>query len=124
SERLIVTDIPGTTRDSVELDLDYRNPDGTIWPFRLMDTAGIRHRTKVNSPVEYFSTTRSEAAIDASDVVFLVIDAKEGVTKQEQNLAGLVLEKGRALVILVNKWDLVHDKFRDDGEIEGYENER
>jgi GTPase len=124
SERLIVTDIPGTTRDAVELDLDYRNPDGTVWPFRLIDTAGIRHRTKVSSPVEYFSGTRSEAAIDASDAVFLVIDAKEGVTKQEQNLAGLVLEKGRSLVILVNKWDLVHETFREGGELEGYDDER
>lgn len=123
SDRLIVTDIPGTTRDAVELDLDFRNPDGTVWPFRLIDTAGVRARTKVNSPVEFFSTTRSEAAIEGSDVVFLLLDAREGVTKQEQNLAGMVLDKGRSLVILVNKWDLVHESFRKE-EVEGYENER
>lgn len=123
SERLIVTDIPGTTRDAVELDLDYKTPDGTIWPFRLVDTAGLRHRTKVSSPVEYFSTTRSEAAIEQSDAVFLVVDAKGGVTRQEQNLAGMVLEKGKSLVIVVNKWDLVRESF-EEGNLEGYETER
>lgn len=123
TDRLIVTDIPGTTRDAVELNLDYRNPDGAVWPFRLIDTAGVRHRTKVSSPVEYFSVTRSEAAIEASDVVFLVLDAMDGVTKQEQNLAGAILERGKALAIVVNKWDLVHDSFREGG-LEGYENER
>ncbi|MEX2381340.1 MAG: ribosome biogenesis GTPase Der [Opitutales bacterium] len=123
SERLIVTDIPGTTRDAVELDLDYQNPDGSTWHFRLVDTAGVRRRTKVSSPVEYFSTTRSEHAIESADVVFLVLDAKEGVTKQEQTLGGMVLEKGKALVILVNKWDLVHESFRDEP-MEGYKDER
>lgn len=123
SDRLIVTDIPGTTRDAVELDLDFENTDGKVWSFRLIDTAGIRHRTKVSSPVEYFSATRSEHAIEASDVVFLVLDAKDGVTKQEQNLAGMVLEKGRALVIVVNKWDLVHESFREQP-LEGYKDER
>lgn len=123
SDRLIVTDIPGTTRDAVELDLDYQNPDGSSWHFRLVDTAGVRRRTKVSSPVEYFSTTRSEHAIESADVVFLVLDAKEGVTKQEQHLGGLVLEKGKALVILVNKWDLVHETFREEP-LEGYKDER
>lgn len=123
SERLIVTDIPGTTRDAVELDLDYENPDGSTWHFRLFDTAGLRRRTRVSSPVEYFSTTRSEDAIESSDVVFLVLDALEGVTRQEQHLGGMILEKGKALVILVNKWDLVHNRFRDEA-LEGYETER
>lgn len=124
ADRLIVTDIPGTTRDAVELDLDYQTPDGTIWPFRLIDTAGVRQRTKVSSSVEFFSATRSEAAIEGSDVVFLVVDAKGGVTKQEQNLAGMVLEKGRALVIVVNKWDLARESFEDGRLVEGYATER
>ncbi len=123
SDRLIVTDIPGTTRDAVEVDLDYQNPDGSTWHFRMIDTAGMRHPGKVSSPVEYFSSNRSEHAIEASDVVYLVLDAKDGVTKQEQKLGGMVLEKGRAMVIVVNKWDLVHDAFREEP-LEGYENER
>lgn len=123
SERLIVTDIPGTTRDAVELDLDYQNQDGSMWYFRLVDTAGIRQRGKVNSPVEYFSTNRSEHAIAASEVVYLVLDAKDGVTNQEQKLGGMILEKGKALVIVVNKWDLVREAFKDEP-LDGYENER
>lgn len=123
SDRLIVTDIPGTTRDAVELNLDYRTPGGDVWPFRMIDTAGIRKRTKISSPVEYFSATRSEHAVESADVVFLLIDAKEGVTNQEQQLAGMVLEKGKALVLAVNKWDLAQETFRADG-IEGYKDER
>lgn len=123
SDRLIVTDIPGTTRDAVEMDLDYKSQDGSTWFFRLIDTAGIRQRGKVSSPVEYFSTTRSEHAIEASDVVFLVLDAKDGVTNQEQKLGGMILEKGASMVIVVNKWDLVHEAFREEP-LEGYENER
>ena len=123
TERLIVTDIPGTTRDAVELDLDYQSEKGGVWPFRLVDTAGIRQRTKVNTSVEFFSVKRSEQAIASSDVVFLVVDALGGITNQEQKLGGAVLETGRALVIVVNKWDLVHERFREGG-VDGYETER
>ena len=107
STRLIVSDVPGTTRDSVELDLDYQHKDGEILKFRLADTAGLRMKRKVDSPVEYFSTVRTQAALERSDVAFLVIDAVDGVTKQDQALAGAVLDAGRALVIVVNKWDLI-----------------
>lgn len=123
SDRLIVTDVPGTTRDAVEVDLDYENQDGSVWHFRMIDTAGVRQSGKISSPVEYFSATRSERAIEGSDVVFLVLDAKDGVTKQEQRLGGMVLEKGRPMVIVVNKWDLVHETFRKKP-LEGYADER
>ena len=107
SKRLIVSDVAGTTRDSVELDLDYKHKDGEILKFRMADTAGLRTKTKVDSPVEFFSSVRTQHAMEASDVVFLIIDAVDGVTKQDQALAGAVLDAGRALVVVVNKWDLI-----------------
>jgi GTP-binding protein len=111
SKRLIVSDVPGTTRDSVELDLDYQHKDGEILKFRLADTAGLRMKRKVDTSVEYFSSVRTQQAMESSDVVFLVIDAMEGVTKQDQALAGDVLDAGRALVVVVNKWDLVKEQW-------------
>ena len=121
STRLIVSDVPGTTRDSVELDLDYQHKDGELLKFRLADTAGLRMKRKVDSPVEYFSTVRTQAALDRSDVAFLVIDAVDGVTKQDQALAGDILDAGRALVIVVNKWDLIIDRWTHDP-IDGFKN--
>jgi GTP-binding protein len=121
STRLIVSDVAGTTRDSVELDLDYQHKDGELLKFRLADTAGLRMKRKVDSPVEYFSSVRTQAAMERSDVVFLVIDAVDGVTKQDQALAGEVLDAGRALVIVVNKWDLIIDRWTHDP-IEGFKN--
>jgi len=107
STRLIVSDVAGTTRDAVELDLDYKHKDGEVLKFRMADTAGLRGKSKVDSPVEFFSTVRTQHAMESSDVVFLIIDAVAGVTKQDQVLAGSVLDAGRALVIVVNKWDLI-----------------
>jgi len=112
SKRLIVSDVPGTTRDSIELDLDYQQPGGgELLKFRLADTAGLRMKRKVDSPVEYFSTVRTQHALERSDVAFLVIDAMDGVTKQDQALAGDILDAGKALVVVVNKWDLVIDQW-------------
>ena len=121
SNRLIVSDVPGTTRDSVELDLDYQHRDGELLQFRLADTAGLRMKRKVDSPVEYFSGVRTQHALERSDVVFLVIDAMDGVTKQDQALAGEVLDAGRALVIVVNKWDLILQRWEEEPVV-GYSN--
>ena len=119
SSRLIVSDVPGTTRDSVELDLDYTHKDGEQLKFRLADTAGLRTKSKMDSPVEYFSSVRSLHAMERSDVVFLVIDAVKGVTKQDQALAGEILDAGRALIIVVNKWDLIIQQWEQEP-IEGF----
>lgn len=119
STRLIVSDVPGTTRDSVELDLDYKHPDGEILKFRLADTAGLRQKRKVDSSVEYFSGVRTQQALERSEVVFLVIDAVDGVTKQDQALAGEVLDAGKALIVVVNKWDLIKEKWEEQP-VEGY----
>ena len=123
-ERLIVSDVPGTTRETVELDLDYQvegqeNP----WSFRLFDTAGLKRRNRIDSSLDYFSAVRTKHAIEEVDVVFLVLDASEGVTKQDKILAGHVLEAGKALSILVNKWDLALESFRKDP-LPGYEDEK
>jgi len=123
ADRLIVSDLPGTTRDSISYDLDWKAPDGTTALFRLMDTAGLRHKHKVDNSVEYFSTVRTRKAIENSDVVFLLLDALTGVTRQDKVLAGEILEAGRALVLVVNKWDLALETFRQGG-VQGYKNEK
>ncbi|MEY4923876.1 MAG: GTPase Der [Verrucomicrobiota bacterium] len=111
SDRLIVSDQPGTTRDAVELDFTYISREGKPWPFRLIDTAGIRAATKLSSSVEYFSRLRSLEAIHSADVVFMVLDAMEGVTQQDQSIAGEIVKAAKPIVIVVNKWDLVHKAF-------------
>jgi GTP-binding protein len=107
SDRLVVSPIPGTTRDSVELPFKFKGRDGEMYPFKLIDTAGIKAATKLASPVEYFSRLRSLDAIQRADVVFLVLDALEGVTQQDKAIAGEAIKEKKPIVIVVNKWDLV-----------------
>ncbi len=121
SQRLIVSDVPGTTRDSIALDLDYPFAEGRVGKFRLIDTAGVRANSKIDNSVEYFSNLRTRRAIEESDVVFLLLDANTGVTRQDKAIAGEILEAGRSLVLVVNKWDLAMDAFRKGG-VEGYKN--
>ncbi|MDN5293304.1 MAG: GTPase [Eubacteriales bacterium] len=101
-ERVIVSDIPGTTRDAVDT-LFTRDGQSYV----IIDTAGIRRRSKIEEPTERFSVIRALRAIERADVVLLVLDAQEGVTEQDKRIAGYAHEKGRAIVIVVNKWDLV-----------------
>ena len=119
SDRMIVSDVPNTTRDSVQFDLTYTTEEGEALPFRLMDTARVRTKNKVNTSLDYFSTLRTHQAIEDGDLVFLIVDAKEGIGKLEKRLAGQILEQGKCLAILVNKWDLAQDQFEED-DIEGY----
>ena len=112
SDRLIVSDVPGTTRDAVELDFTFKNRDGKPWLFRLVDTAGIRSAPKLSSSVEYFSRLRSLEAIHNSDVAFIVLDAMDGVTQQDKAIAGEIIKAQKPIVIVVNKWDLVHAAFK------------
>jgi GTP-binding protein len=123
SDRLIVSDQPGTTRDAVELDFTYHSREGKPWPFRLIDTAGIRASTKLSSSVEYFSRLRSLEAIHNADVVFMVLDAMDGVTQQDQAIAGEIIKAAKPIVIVVNKWDLVHQAFNRH-EVEKFATER
>lgn len=123
SERLIVSDVPGTTRDSVELGFSFTARNKRRYDFRLVDTAGIKAATKLASPVEYFSRLRALDAIQNADVVFIVLDALGGVTQQDKAIAGEAIKERKPIVIVVNKWDLVHKAFEKEG-IRGYESER
>ena len=99
-ERVIVYDHPGTTRDSVYIPFERRGK-----PYTLIDTAGIRKRGKTKETVEKFSVVKSLQSIKGSDVVILIINAREGIVEQDLHLLGYVLESGRALILAVNKWD-------------------
>ncbi|MDP1579070.1 MAG: ribosome biogenesis GTPase Der, partial [Candidatus Didemnitutus sp.] len=123
NDRLIVSDVPGTTRDSVEITFDFKARDGQLWPFRLIDTAGIRAATKLSSSVEYFSRVRSLDAIHQSEIAFMVLDAMDGVTQQDKAIAGEIIKAGRPIVLVVNKWDLVHAALRR-GELTQFKGER
>ena len=101
-ERLVVSNIPGTTRDAVDT---YFKQDGVTFVF--VDTAGMRRRGKIDAALERYSVIRSLRAIDRADVVLKLIDAAEGVSEQDKKIAGYVHESGRASVLVVNKWDLV-----------------
>ncbi len=124
SDRLIVSDVPGTTRDAIELPFQFKGRDGQMHPFRLIDTAGIKAATKLASPVEYFSRLRSLDAIKQTDVVFLVLDALEGVTQQDKAIAGEAVKERKPIIIVVNKWDLVKKVFKEEGGLEPYKSER
>jgi GTPase len=124
SDRLIVSDMPGTTRDAIELPFTFRGRDGKDYPFRLIDTAGIKAATKLASPVEYFSRLRSLDAIKNTDVVFLVLDAIEGVTQQDKAIAGEAIKEGKPIIIVINKWDLVQKAFKEQGGFKPYKSER
>jgi GTP-binding protein len=106
-ERSIVHDLPGTTRDAV--DTVVRTPVGTV---RLVDTAGMRRRSRIPEPTEYYSLVRALAAVDRADVALLVLDATEGVTHQDQRLAERVDASGSPVVVVCNKWDLLGSEER------------
>jgi GTP-binding protein len=100
--RVIVSDVAGTTRDAV--DSEFENQYGK---YLLIDTAGIRRKSKVEERVERFSVMRAQLAIERADVCLILIDARDGVTDQDTKIAGLAHEAGKASIIIVNKWDLV-----------------
>ena len=114
-ERSIVSDIPGTTRDSLDTHMEWNGQELT-----LIDTAGIRRRGRIEQGIEHFSVLRSMRAIDRSDVVLMVIDATEGFTAQDLHIAGYVEEQKKGIVVVVNKWDLIEkdsstmDLYRDE----------
>ena len=104
-ERNIVTDIAGTTRDSI-----YTRYDKFGFDFYLVDTAGIRRKNKVTEDLEFYSVMRSIRAIENSDVCILMIDATRGIEAQDMNIFQLIQKNNKSLVVVVNKWDLVEDK--------------
>jgi GTPase len=102
TERTIVSEIAGTTRDSIHTHYKLFNKD-----FILIDTAGIRRKTKVHEDLEFYSVIRAIKAMDESDVCLLLLDAEKGLTAQDLNIFSLAVKKGKGLVVVVNKWDLV-----------------
>ena len=104
-ERVIVSPVAGTTRDAVDTLFKYHGKD-----FVVIDTAGMRKRGKIYETVEKYSLLRSLKAIDRSDVCLLVIDAEEGIIEHDKHIAGYAKEAGKAIIIVVNKWDTVEDK--------------
>lgn len=101
-ERLIVSNIAGTTRDAVDT---YVTVDGTN--YNLIDTAGLRRKSKVYDKIEKYSVLRAKMAVDRADVCVIMLDAEEGFTEQDSKVAGIALEQGKACIIAVNKWDLI-----------------
>ncbi len=113
-KRVIVSDIAGTTRDSIDTPFTWNGER-----YNLIDTAGIRRQSKINENLEKYSVIRAVAAIERSDVCLLLIDGQEGLTEQDKKIAGLAHEAGKGLVIVVNKWDLVE---KETGTMKKYEN--
>ena len=100
--RVIVSPIAGTTRDSIDTPFEWGGDKYT-----LIDTAGIRRKSKVNEDIERYSVIRATAAIERCDVCMLVIDAVEGITEQDKKIAGIAHEAGKGIIVVVNKWDLI-----------------
>lgn len=107
-ERVIAFDEPGTTRDSIHIDLEKNGKHYT-----LIDTAGVRKRGRVFEAIEKFSVIKTIQAIEEANVVILVVDAQEGITEQDAHVAAYILDAGRALVVAINKWDGLQDDERD-----------
>lgn len=108
-ERVVVFDMPGTTRDSIYIPMQRNDRDYT-----LIDTAGVRRRGKIDDMVEKFSVIKTLQAIEDANVVILVVDARQGISDQDLSILGFVLNAGRSLVIAVNKWDGLNESVKDE----------
>jgi GTP-binding protein len=103
-ERAIVSPTPGTTRDVIEGQFEYK---GTR--FTVLDTAGIRRKKSVTDAVEYYSVSRAISSVTRADVIFLMIDAQEGITDQDKKIASQIVKHGRGVILVFNKWDMLDD---------------
>ncbi len=107
-ERVIVSNVAGTTRDAIDIDFKYDKED-----YILIDTAGMRKKGKVFESIEKYSLLRSMRAIDRADICLLVINREEGIIEHDKHIAGYAIEKGKGIIIVVNKWDTVEEKDKD-----------
>jgi len=112
SERVIVSPIPGTTRDSVDVPFEVET-DGGREKYVLVDTAGIRKTRSIDDSVEFFSVQRSEESIARCDIAILVLDAEAGILEQDKKIADRIVENRRACILVVNKWDLFEEQIRE-----------
>ncbi|MBF7095874.1 ribosome biogenesis GTPase Der [Alkalibacter mobilis] len=103
-ERVIVSNVPGTTRDAIDTSFNYYGEE-----YVIIDTAGLRRKSKVYDDIERYSIVRSVAAVDRADVCLILIDAKDGISEQDAKIAGIAHNRGKASIIVVNKWD-IYDK--------------
>ncbi len=106
SQRVIVTPIPGTTRDAVDVPFEVET-DGVRQKYILIDTAGVRQERRIDDSVEFFSVKRTDDSIARSDIVIFVMDAESGMTSQDKKVAGKIVEERKACILVVNKWDLM-----------------
>jgi GTP-binding protein len=106
SQRVIVTPIPGTTRDAVDVPFEVET-DGVRQKYILIDTAGVRQERRIDDSVEFFSVKRTEDSIARCDIVIFVMDAEAGMTSQDKKVAGKIIEERKACILVVNKWDLI-----------------
>ncbi|MEN9509628.1 MAG: GTP-binding protein EngA [Gemmatimonadota bacterium] len=104
-ERLVVSDMSGTTRDAIDAPMRYHDTD-----LIFVDTAGLRRQSRIDEGIEFYSSLRTRRAIDSSDVCILMIDATEGLQNQDLKIATMAWEAGRGLILVINKWDLYEDK--------------
>ena len=111
SERVIVSPIPGTTRDSVDVPFEVET-DGVRQSYILIDTAGIRKERRIGDSIEFFSVRRSEDSIARCDIALFVLDAEAGITEQDKKIGGKILAEKKACIVIVNKWDLVEEAVR------------
>jgi len=114
-QRVIVSDIAGTTRDAIDTDIVYNGKE-----YVFIDTAGLRRKSKIKEELERYSIIRAVSAVERADVVLMVIDAVEGVTEQDAKIAGIAHERGKGVIIVVNKWDAIE---KNDKTMREYENE-
>ena len=112
STRVIVSPIPGTTRDSVDVPFEVET-DGVRQKYILIDTAGLRKSRRVDDSVEFFSVKRTEDSIARCDIAVLVIDAEAGIGEQDKKIADIIVEQRRACIVVINKWDLVEESVRE-----------
>jgi len=101
-DRVIVSDIPGTTRDAVDTPFEYQGQK-----YVFIDTAGLRRKSKIKENIERYSIVRAVSAVERADVCVLLIDAEEGITEQDTKIAGIAHERGKAAIVAVNKWDII-----------------
>src|ERR1044071_1383995 len=111
SERVVVSPVPGTTRDAVDVPFEVET-EGTRQSYVLIDTAGMRKTRRVDNSIEFFSVKRAEESIARCDIAILVLDAEAGITEQDKKVADKIVEEHRACIVVVNKWDLVDTQVR------------
>ena len=112
SERVVVSPIPGTTRDAVDVPLEVE-ADGVRQKYVLIDTAGVRQERRIDDSIEFYSVKRTDESIARADIVVFVIDAENGITMQDKKIGGKIVEEAKACIVVINKWDLVDQPVRD-----------